>query len=222
MTDKSPKVSIGLPVFNGENYLREAIDSVLAQTFTDFELIISDNASTDRTEEISQAYVAKDKRIHYYRNEQNLGVVGNLNRIMELPAGEYFQWLSHDNILAPTYVEKCIAVLDQDPSIILCHSKVLIINKYGKSNEYLNVDPLIKINIDSYQPQERFYEIVLGSALGPYIMGLLLGVMRTSLLKRIGPVTAFVEHDRAYLAKLSLQGRFYEIPERLFFVRQHP
>src|SRR5436190_12174806 len=95
---RDPIVSIGLPVFNGERYLRQALDSLLGQDFQDFELIISDNASTDRTAEICRAYVAKDRRIRYYRNESNIGSAPNYRRVFELARGEFFKWCSHDDV----------------------------------------------------------------------------------------------------------------------------
>jgi len=114
-----PRVSIGLPVYNGENYLEEAIDSILAQTYKDFELIISDNASTDRTPDICQAYANKDPRIRYYRNEKNIGAAVNFNRVFELSSSEYFKWAAHDDIIAPDYISECIEILDNDDSIVL-------------------------------------------------------------------------------------------------------
>ena len=86
------RVSIGLPVYNGEKYLEQALISILSQTYTDFELIISDNASTDRTQAICREYAAKDPRIRYYCNEENLGAAPNHNRVFELASGEYFKW----------------------------------------------------------------------------------------------------------------------------------
>lgn len=91
MNRKQPQVSIGMPVYNGEQFLKDALDSILAQTFDNFELIISDNTSTDNTQEICKAYSAKDQRICYYRNEKNLGAAWNFNRVFELARGEYFK-----------------------------------------------------------------------------------------------------------------------------------
>jgi glycosyltransferase involved in cell wall biosynthesis len=124
------KVSIGLPVFNGENYLEAAVDSILAQTFKDFELIISDNASTDRTQEICQRYCGRDSRVRYFRSEQNHGAAWNFNRVFELASGEYFKWAAHDDMIAPDFLQKCVAVLDEDPTVVLCHSQVQFINEY--------------------------------------------------------------------------------------------
>ena len=100
MPDKVPRVSIGLPVYNGENYMAAAIDSLLAQTFTDFELIISDNASTDATEQICRDYAHRDGRIRYYREEVNRGAAWNFTHTFELARGEYFKWHAHDDLCA--------------------------------------------------------------------------------------------------------------------------
>lgn len=95
MNRQALRVSIGLPVYNGEQYLAKALDSLLAQTFTDFEVIISDNASTDRTSEICAAYLERDPRIRYYRNQQNIGAAPNFNRTFELATGMYFKTCSY-------------------------------------------------------------------------------------------------------------------------------
>src|SRR6267142_2279410 len=119
-----PKVSIGLPVYNGEKYLRFALNSVLQQTHDDFELIISDNASTDATQKICREYAAKDQRIRYDRNETNIGAVGNYNRVFELGRGEFFKWASHDDEFHPSLIEKCLKVFEQSPaSAVLVFSK---------------------------------------------------------------------------------------------------
>ncbi len=132
MTQHSPRVSVGLAVYNGENFIRAAIDSILAQTFTDFELVISDNASTDKTQEICLEYAAKDGRIRYYRCERNMGAAWNQNRVFELSRGEYFRLAAHDDVIAPEYLAKCVEVLDQNPSVVLCHSWTKAINDQGE------------------------------------------------------------------------------------------
>src|SRR5512139_3267591 len=123
MNPDKPRVSIGVPVYNGENFLKDALDSLLAQTFKDFEIVIADNVSTDQTEEICRSYAAKDARIRYYRNETNIGAGPNHNRVFELSRGEYFKWVCHDDMCAPEFLERCIEVLDRDPSVVLCHAE---------------------------------------------------------------------------------------------------
>src|SRR5215469_16516475 len=115
---KLPRVSIGLPVWNGEKYIRSAVDSILRQDYTDFELIISDNASTDATQDICREYAAKDPRIRYYRNEKNIGASANFNRLVELARGELFKWATHDDIHMPGFLGRCIEIIDQAPSTV--------------------------------------------------------------------------------------------------------
>ena len=116
MNDKKPKVSIGLPVYNGEDFLAEALDSLLDQTYDDFELIISDNASTDSTADICTSYSAKDSRIRYLRSDVNLGAAVNYNLVFELATGEYFKWAAHDDICAPEFIGACVDILDRYPT----------------------------------------------------------------------------------------------------------
>lgn len=211
-----PRLSIGLPVFNGEKYLKEVLDSILAQTYSDFELVISDNASTDRTEQICREYAAKDRRIRYYRNEKNIGAPKNFNRVFELSFCEYFKWASSDDMHAPTYLQKCISVLDTDPSIILCHSKTGRINEHGKLVG--NYDRAAMARIDSWKPYERFG--VFLSMRNP--CWALLGVIRASTLRETPLQGSYIGADRNLLAEIALMGRIYEIPEYLFFGRDHP
>jgi glycosyltransferase involved in cell wall biosynthesis len=212
MTNNQPRLSIGLPVYNGEKFLKEAIDSLLAQTFEDFELIISDNASTDKTEEICRAYAVKDKRICYYRNEKNIGSACNFNRVFELSSGEYFKWAAHDDLHAPDFLMKCIEVLDQDPTLILCHSKTYFIDEHGKFLQ--NYD--IQLQTDSPKPHERFHEL-----LSKHLCYQTYGVIRASVLIKAPPIGSHGAADAIFLLRLGLLGRFYEIPEYLFFARSH-
>jgi len=213
MCNHQPRVSIGLPVYNGEQFIRETLDSLLAQTFEDFELIISDNASIDKTEEICRAYAAKDQRIRYYRNQQNLGASWNSNRVFELSSGEYFKWTAHDDLHAPDFLLKCIKVLDQDPSVILCHSQVRFIDEHG--NFLRNYD--IKLNTNSSKPQERFHQL-----LSKHLCYQFFGVIRASALRMTPLLGNYGHADGVLLIRLGLLGRFYEIPEYLFFARSHP
>lgn len=201
-------------MYNGENYLEDAINSVLAQTFTDFELIISDNASTDRTSEICQAYAEKDKRIHYYRAEKNVGAAWNFNHVFELSTGEYFKWIAHDDLVAPDYLSKCVEVLDNDDSIILCNSRVEFINEYGD----VTADYIMKQNnVNSRKPQDRFGYLIYFHHFCFDVFGLI----RSDALRRTGLIKSYPGSDRALLAELSLIGRFYEIPHFLFLHREH-
>ena len=213
MNDLNPLVSIGLPVYNGENYLAEALDSLLAQTYTHFELIISDNASTDRTPEICQVYAARDVRIRYYRNGENLGAAANYNRVFALSSGKYFKWAAHDDVHAPEMLEQCMEVLERDESIVLCHTKTVIIDEHGKP--YLNY--LAKLDTMSDRPSLRFRETI-----GEHWCYQVFGVFRSSVLEHTRLIDRYSDSDRVLLAELALRGRVHEVPRILFFRRDHP
>lgn len=114
-TPSVPQVSIGMPVYNGEPFIREALDSLLAQTFTDFELIISDNASTDGTEAICRDYAAKDKRIRYVRQAENCGGEANFQFVLDEALGEYFMWAAADDVWDRQWIEKLMKIIITTP-----------------------------------------------------------------------------------------------------------
>ena len=118
---KKPRVSIGLPVYNGDNYLKEAIESLLFQTFEDFELLISDNASTDQTGNICRRFAEQDQRIKYVRNVENLGLTRNFNQVFTLSVGEYFKWADHDEVFLAAFLLRCVELLDQ----LLCYARTI-------------------------------------------------------------------------------------------------
>ncbi|MHC4488047.1 MAG: glycosyltransferase family 2 protein [Planctomycetota bacterium] len=213
--EKRPRVSIGLPVYNGEEFLGKAIESILAQTFQDFELIISDNASTDRTEEISRAYAAQDKRIRYLRNKKNLGVAVNFNQTFHLSSSEFFKWAAHDDLHEPDFLSKCIQALDRDPSVALAYTRAFTI--YGE--ERGTKDWGAGEGLGSDVPHKRFEE-----ALAPLEDPLplpLLGVIRADILGKTRLLQRYPPSDLALLAELTLRGRFHEVPEVLFLQRNH-
>ena len=214
INNNKPRVSIGLPVYNGENYLREALDSILAQTYSDFELIISDNASTDSTPQICQAYANKDQRIRYYRTEKNLGAAWNFNNVFHLSQGDYFKWAAHDDKIAHDYISKCVEVLDKDDSIILCNSKAEFIDKHGKIIADYIISPK---KANSQKPQDRFGFLIFYDHWCFDVFGLI----RSKDLRKTSLIKAYPGSDRVLLAELGIIGRFYEIPEYLFFNREH-
>ncbi|MEO1346882.1 MAG: glycosyltransferase family A protein, partial [Pseudomonadota bacterium] len=113
-SNQSPRVTIGVPVYNGDAYLAEALDSILNQTFTDFEVIISDNASTDGTEQICRDYAARDDRVRYIRQEKNLGAAPNFNLLVPIARGEYFKWAASDDLIAPEFLNYCVEALEKE------------------------------------------------------------------------------------------------------------
>jgi hypothetical protein len=214
MRTNSPQVSIGMPVYNGERYLAETLDSLLGQTFTDFELIISDNASTDCTEEICTSYAAKDQRIRYYRNERNVGAIRNFNRTFELANGLFFMWASHDDTWAPSFLARCTEALDVHPETILAYTKTTIIDANGEPvSEY---DPYFRT--DSPMRHVRLHDLLRS----PHKCFQLLGLIRTSILAQTPLFGSYTSSDIVLLAQLGLLGRFHKIPEPLVCYRHHP
>lgn len=214
MSNNKHRVSIGMPVYNGEQFLKEALDSILAQTFEDFELIISDNASTDSTQKICREYAAQDRRIRYYRNEQNIGVSNNFNCVFELSTGEYFRWAAHDDLLAPALLSRCVTVLDQDSSIVMCYSKTARIDEHGAVVGNYDSD----MKVASLKPHERFRDLICVN----HSCISMFGVVRASALRMTQLIANYRGSDWNMLAELGLMGRLYEIPEYLFFRRDHP
>lgn len=213
MSNSQPRVSVGLPVYNAEKYLEKALDSILAQTYQDFELIISDNASVDRTQEICQTYAARDARIRYYRNAKNLGAVPNFNRVLELATSEYHKWAPYDDLIEPDFLARCVAVLDQNPAVVLCYSRAKIIDEAGNFEVDYNPGP----DTSSRKPHERFRNLILYPEYAVQQMGLI----RTSVLKEVGGHQSYPSSDEVLLAELALRGQFFEIPERLYLYRRH-
>ncbi len=211
----TPKVSIALPVYNGENYVADALDSILAQSFEDFEVVISDNASTDATQTICQDYAARDPRISYHRNPHDIGPCLNFNRTLELARGRYFKWAAHDDLLDPTFVARCVEVLDADPEVILVHSLTRIINDQGE--ELAIYDSQLGGAASSRQ-SARFAALVLSQ----HICTDMFGLFRADALRRSRRLEGnYHGCDRAMLGELALIGRFAHIPEPLFFNREH-
>jgi glycosyltransferase involved in cell wall biosynthesis len=209
------RVSIGLPVYNGEEYVGQAIDSLLSQTYTDFALIICDNASTDGSWEICHAYAARDSRVRCFRNESNIGGAANFNRVFELSSSEYFKWAGHDDLHAPQHLERCVEALDRDPEVVLCHTLTRIIDSRGEAiRDYDD-----HLDLRAPTPSERFRDYLFRPC---GLCNAIHGVIRASVLRRTALIGAFVWSDRILLGELALLGKFHCVPEVLFFRRVHP
>lgn len=209
-----PRVSIGLPVYNGEKYLRAALDCVLAQDFTDFELVICDNASTDTTGAICREYAARDARIRYYRNESNIGATGNYRRVFELARAEYFKWASHDDEFAPTMVRKCVEAFAQAPeNVVLVHPRAEIIDETGR---VMDVSKDCITPGCGGSPHRRLHGIIMRRQYANPLWG----VIRVSALRKTR-LMGVLEADHILLLELVLQGAFVEIPELLYRQRRH-
>lgn len=213
-----PRVTIGMPVYNGERFIVETLESILAQTFKDFELVISDNGSTDTTEEICRRYAAKDTRIRYYRETVNKGATWNYNRVVELARGEYFKWAAHDDLITPDYIAKCVDVLDRDPGVVLACSDDQDIDEDGNhvdARRYSHIPSAERGS--SEQASKRFRRLLKDD----YDCEQVFGLYRTDVLRKTRMIQSYTDSDRTLLAEVGLYGRLFEIPERLFLHRQH-
>jgi len=214
MGRKAPRVSIGLPVFNGENYLEDAIRTTLAEYYNNFELIISDNASTDRTEEICRDYASRDKRIRYLRNERNLGAAPNYNRTFHESRGEYFKWSAHDDMTEPEFLARCVETLDSDPTVVLAHTRVRIVDDKGEMVEDHDYRPKTSSN----DPRRRFFDLLFVRNNCFEFFGL----NRRDVLAQTQLHGTYPVGDRVTLSELAFRGRFHEYPKPLFLSREHP
>ncbi len=208
------RVSIGLPVYNGERFLKEALDSILAQTFEDFELIISDNASYDKTEEICREYASRDRRIRYHRFEKNHGAARNYNYVFGMSRGEYFRWATADDFCAPESLRKCVNVLDHEPEVVLCYPKTTIVDEEG--NHVREYDDNLDLRYSSAVERFSQFKRRIGLCNVHY------GLIRSMALRQTSLLGNYPGADVVLLAELTLYGQFYEIPESLFFRRFHP
>lgn len=207
-----PKVTIGLPVFNGEKYLAQAIDSILAQTFEDFELLISDNASTDGTPAICAHYATADARVRYFRNPVNLGAAPNFNLLVPKGRGTYFKWAACDDLLEPEFLGACVDALDSHPDAVLSFSDSVVIDAEGKQ---------IKLDhgwreVQSPNPRVRFRRLIR-----PHGCREIFGVIRMADLRRTRLILGTFHGDGVLLAQLGLLGSFVHVPQPLFRSRSH-
>lgn len=210
----TPRLCIGLPVYNGARYLAQAIESLLSQTFSDFRLIIADNASTDGTEEICRSYGRQDARIAYHRGAANRGAAWNFKRVVQLADAEYFKWTAHDDLYAPEYVQRCVDVLDAHPQVILVYTKSHIIDEHGAFlRPYDN-----RVQATAATPYERFKDVLRNLGL----CNMQVGVIRHGVLRQTRPHGAYPGSDYVLLAELALRGPLHEVDEPLFFRRDHP
>jgi len=211
-----PRVSIGMPIYNGANYVRAAVESILHQDFRSFELIISDNASTDETSAICQGYAALDNRIRYYRNDKNLGAGPNMRKVVELARCDLFGWAMHDDVQLPGFLARCVAVMDQaPPSVVLVAPRAEIIDGNGDPiKEDWKVE---RLDVRSPRASSRVASVVRDVAWATAQLGL----YRTDRLRQTRLLGSFPFSDHVLLLEVAALGEIWEIPEVLLQRRYH-
>jgi glycosyltransferase involved in cell wall biosynthesis len=228
-----PEISIGIPVYNGADFLGAAIESHLAQTFGDFELVISDNASTDGTEELCRGYAKEDSRVRYIRQPVNIGANANYNEVARLARAPFFRWAADDDVLAPEYLERTYGLLSNDSDAVLCHSFACHIDENGKPlrpagdgvgfvddlGTYVDgPDPNVATRpMRSPHPHVRFRDVLLHTKWCFEIFGL----MRREVLMTTPLHQKFYGTDRVLLAEMALLGTWRVVEEPLWQRRSH-
>jgi glycosyltransferase involved in cell wall biosynthesis len=205
-------VSVGMPVYNEEQFIEETILSILNQDYKNFELIISDNASTDKTKQICLNYSENDSRIRFYSRETTTDSTTNFNYVASLAKGDFFMWASGHDTRDPTFISRCVAALEQSNSIVLCYSDAVWIDKNGKNIGFEKSD----IDTVGMSKIERIKKVFwnLGYAYPIY------GIFRKETLNAVLPYQKILGPDVVLLSELSAIGEFARLHEPLFNIRK--
>lgn len=207
-----PRVSIGMPVYNSERWLEQTLRTLRAQTLTDFELIISDNASTDATRAICTGHASQDRRIRYYRNARNIGSSRNYMKVLALARADYFKWASSHDLCDLRFLEHCVTALEAQPDAALAYPKTMVFS--DSPGDAMPYDADICAMQDS--AAARFTHVMCHMKMNTAMNG----VFRTRVLRRAHAMGCFYGADRAMMAEIALLGKFVLVPERLFFYRK--
>ena len=210
---QSPRITVGVPVYNGERYLPATLDSLLNQTVDDFVVLVGDNASTDGTAEIVRAYAARDRRVRHIRHPQNLGAAANYSRLCEMAETEFFRWSAADDCSEPRFLEACLEELARHPDAVLAYPRIRMIDAAGRPiGDYEE-----GLHLPHARPRDRFFALLRNTRL----CNALYGVGRTEVYRRTRLLGAYRGSDIIFQAELSLYGKILEVPETLLLRRMH-
>jgi glycosyltransferase involved in cell wall biosynthesis len=207
----APRVSIGLPVYNGERFLRHTIESFLGQSFTDFELIISDNASTDLTAEICLEFARKDPRVRYFRQSRNRGATFNWNFVVHQARGEFFKWAAANDHCDARFVERCLEVLRQHHDVVLCYCRAQITSD---EDEFVRIDDHDAPALDATAAARFIRLMSKGGTLNESS-----GLVRLEALRQTRLQRRYPQGDNVLMAELAALGKFWLIDDALFYRR---
>jgi glycosyltransferase involved in cell wall biosynthesis len=211
-SDKQPLVTVGVPVYNGEEYIQSALDSLLSQIYQNIKIVISDNASVDHTAEICQEYEKKYKKIRYYKNDVNYGSVYNYNKLVDLSDGKYFMWASSHDLWDPSFISKCVSIMEEEKNVVLVYSRTLLIDT---DNKPLMITP-DEIDTRGMNAVSRYVSIISNLQW----CNMFSGVIRRNALIKCERLKDTIGPDNTFLAELSLRGSFAQIKEKLYLRRK--
>jgi glycosyltransferase involved in cell wall biosynthesis len=209
----TPRLVVGMPVLNGAAYIREALDSVLAQTYQDFAILVSDNGSDDETVAIIEEYAARDPRISLQRHPTNIGAHRNYNSLVTATESELFKWMAHDDVIAPTFLDDCIALLDADPGASLAFANSVQIDEEGTPGADLSSN-------QSYHDASAYLRLrryVSDRTKIPQVFG----VIRRSVLEQTPLLGSYPKSDTVLMYEMVMRGRFAKVEAPLFLNREH-
>jgi glycosyltransferase involved in cell wall biosynthesis len=210
----SPRLSIGMPVYNAEPWLADAIEALRQQTFRDFELIVSDNASSDGSPRILAELANTDARIRVLRQDRNIGANGNYRAVLAAARGDLFKWASANDLCAPRFLEVCVRSLDGDPGAVLSYPRTLLFDTSTADGALYEHD----FELRSDDRARRFVDLLSTIRLNNAMNG----VIRREALLRSLPMGNFRSADILLMAELALLGKFVFVDEPLFFRRMSP
>lgn len=207
MRNSEPQVSVAIPVYNGSQWIRPTIESILNQTFEDFELVVVDNQSTDETAQICRDFADQDQRVVVHVNEKNIGAALNFNRAFELSGARYFKWASSNDIIEPTFLERCVEVLDTQPDVVVAAPKTQIINDKDEVVEHCNEN----MHLCEDDPFDRFAAFLDRVRLNNLEQALI----RADVLRKTPLQAVYPDSDTILMAEMAARGKVYQIPEFL-------
>lgn len=218
--DQTELISIGIPVYNGERFIREALDCVLSQTYKNIEVVVCDNASTDQTVSIVESYIKQDSRIKLFQNEINCGAAKNFARTLDEASGVFFKWMASDDVIAPTFLEVAKTLLDSDPDIMLVYSQAAMIDE--NSQLLYNADEVIDVSNWSTDSKERFKQMVEAVMEHGSIAAItIFGLARTEFLRSVPPIGNYFGSDIVFMSDVALRGQIAQLPEIMTYLRRH-
>jgi glycosyltransferase involved in cell wall biosynthesis len=210
--ERGTRVAIGLPVYNGEGFLAEAIASILGQSYGDLRLVISDNCSTDGTQDICRDFMKRDDRIEYHRQERNIGGAPNYNFVFQPKGSEYFKWAAHDDILLPNFLEETVRLLDEHPDAVIAHGRSQEIDEAGRVTGDFDLSPSLR----AMAPSQRLWRVMWAEYFTEVF-----ALMRSDAIARTRLHGGYPGSDRNFMAEMLLLGNVAYSREVIFQRRDH-